>query len=279
MMRHIRKVRQAGRRRFGRRAFSLLEVMIASAILVVTMAVVVRIQTQSVTGALRAQKVVVGTNLAQEKMGEVLLLIEMEGIGTQDIYERGDFDDFGDEQRLDFGDELEDYHWEYWVEEIEFALSSDVMGFLGGMGGEDDAGGGAGGPMGAMAGADAGATEAMMSQLGLGQDQLTEQLGNFIRRVRIRVYWGEESEAEERGREVVITTHIISPEGAFRQMGGDPNNPGGNGAPGGPGGMPGAGAGGRGGRPSAPGVPSGIGGFGGGGIGSGMGGGNAGGRR
>ena len=235
----IRTLRRAGRRRLGRVGFSLLEVMIASAILVATMAVIVRIQTQSVSGVARAQKIVVATDLCQEKLGEVMLLIEREGIGTADIYERGDFDDFGQDQRLDFDNALEDYRWEYWVEEIDFALNGDLFSMFA-PGGDDDAGGGGGAGMGAMAGADPAQQEAMMQQFGLGPDQLTENLGNFIRRVRVRVYWGDESKAEEKGREVIITTHIISPQGAFRQMGGDPNNP--NAGAGGPmGGVPGGG--------------------------------------
>lgn len=234
MMRAIRHaitgVRRQGRRRLGRGAFSLLEVMIATAILVTTIAIIVRIQATSVSGVIRAQKIIVATDLAQEKLGEALLKIELEGIGTQDIYENGDFDDFGDDQRLDFGDELDDFHWQYWVEEVEFALSPDVMGFMGGMGGDDAAGGGGVGGVAGAAGGDA--QQAMMDQLGLGGDQMSEQLAQFIRRVRVRVWWGEDSkDAEEKGTEVVITTHIISPEGAFRQLGGDPNNPNGNGPP------------------------------------------------
>ena len=220
------------------------------------------------------------TGLRVTWLGHSTMLIELEGVGTQDIYDNGDFDDFGDDQRLDFGDTLEDYHWEYWVEEVEFALSADVMGFMGDMMGGDDGsgavpGGGAGGAGGAMAGADPGVQEALMSQLGLGQDQLTDQLGQFIRRVRVRVWWGDDSkEAEERGREIVLTTHIISPEGAFSTMGGDLANPGGVGGAGGAGaagGLPGGGL---------PGGAGGLGFPGGGAIGGGFGGGgNAGGGR
>lgn len=199
-------------RRRLRRAFTLLEVMIAAGILVMTLAITARIQAAAVHGALRAERVVTGTDLAQEKISEVLILIETEGVGTADIHERGDFDQLGDEARLDYGDALDDYHWEYWVEEIEFAISSDAMA-MAGMGGDDSEGLGQGV-------AESGMADQAMAALGFGPDQLSDQLGQYIRRVRVRVYWGDDDEAEEKGREVIITTHIISPTGAFQQLGG-----------------------------------------------------------
>lgn len=197
--------------------------MIATAILVTSMTLLVRIQAGAVQGALKAERIVVATDLAQEKMGEVLLLIEAEGLGTQDIDERGNFGDYGDDADIDFGRKLDDYRWEYWVEEVELALNGDLMSMFGG---EDSPLGGTGGDdaLGA-AGSNNDGTADLMNQFGLGPDQLSEQLGQFVRRVRVRVYWGESKEAEERGREVVITTHIISATGAFQTAGGDPNNP------------------------------------------------------
>jgi prepilin-type N-terminal cleavage/methylation domain-containing protein len=210
-----------------RQGFSLLEVMIAAAILLTAITVVVRIQATVITGVSRADKIVVATDLAREKMTEALLLIEAEGLGTGDISARGDFRDFGDDARVDFGRALEAYRWEYHVEEIEFQLNADLFAMMGG----DAASGGA--PAGPSMGGQ-GMAEQMMNQMGLGGDQLSNQLSQFVRRVRVRVYWGESRRSEEQGREVVLTTHIISPGGAFRQMGG-----GAGGAPGGmgPGGM------------------------------------------
>jgi len=210
-----------------RRGFNLLEVIIASAILVMTITVIARVQYEAVVAAQRANELALGTQLAQEKLAEVQLLIETEGIGTADIAERGDFGNFGDDSRLDFRRALDDYRWEYYVEEIDMALSGDVMGMMAGMlggdeGGEGAIGGGAGGAV------DPDMQAQMMSQLGLGPDQLTEQMGQFVRRVRVRVYWGEEKDAEERGRQVVLTTHIISPTGAFQQAGGNPLDVGNN---------------------------------------------------
>lgn len=213
-MKHLRRHRRLG--------FNLIEVMIATAILVASLSIIVTIQVGAVRNVQRAKDLVVATDLAQQKMAEAMMTIELEGVGSQDVYEHGDFDDFGDDQRLEFGNALDKYHWQYWVEEIDFALSSDVAGFLGGMGGED----GEGGLPGMAAGSANDGAEDMMNQLGFGGDQLSDQLGQFVRRVRVRVWWGEDDkDAEERGQEVVLTTHIISPEGAFLQMGGDPNNP------------------------------------------------------
>jgi len=234
-----------------RKGFSLLEVIIASAILVMTLAVVTKIQYQAMLYSQRASALTLGTQLAQEKLAEVQILIETEGIGTADITERGDFRGFGEDAGLEFGRSLDDYRWEYHVEEIDMALSGDVMGMMGGMlGGEDD--NGASAAAGSAGGQQAGAE--MLNQFGLGPDQMSEQLGQFVRRVRVRVYWGEENKAEEEGQEVILTTHIISPSGAFQQLGGGAAGPGGpgggipgqGGGPGGIGGAPGGGFGGRG---------------------------------
>jgi prepilin-type N-terminal cleavage/methylation domain-containing protein len=214
----LRLSRRARRRRSG---FTLLEVMIAAGILVVSLTLVVQIQAGAVQGALKAERLVVATDLAQEKIGEVLLLIEAEGVGTADVHERGDFRDYGDEADLEFGDRLDDFEYEYWIEEVELALSGDLMSMFGGMGEDGAAGGDA---LGAAGSSNENSAD-LMAQFGFGPEQISEQLGQFVRRIRVRVYWGEESEAAERGREVVITTHIISPTGAFRSLGGDPNNP------------------------------------------------------
>jgi hypothetical protein len=44
---------------------------------------------------------------------------------------------------------------------------------------------------------------------------IAEFLGPYVREVRVRVWWGEDSESsEEDGSEVVLTTHVINPGGA-----------------------------------------------------------------
>ena len=110
-----------------RRGFSLLEVMVALAILVVTVAVLVETQGSAAKITRDAERVITATDLANAKMNETLLFVEEEGFTNNDISESGDFDEFGDEAfDLAFGKELSEYHWEYWVSEIDLALAGDL---------------------------------------------------------------------------------------------------------------------------------------------------------
>ena len=197
--------------RRSRRGYNLLEVMFASVILLVTLATVARIQVNALRNSSEAERTVVGTLLAQEKMAEVKLLIEAEGLVSDDVHERGDFDGYGDEADLEFGDDLDDFQWEYEVVEVDFAISGDLFAMMGGM--DDSSGDGSGDP--------ATMAETAMSAMGITDDLITETLGQFIREVRVRVYWGDDVEdSEKTGRIAEIVTHVISPKGAFQSFGG-----------------------------------------------------------
>ena len=195
--------------------------MISAAIIVVALSIMVNIQAGAVRASMRAEKLIVATNLAQEKMATVKMSIECAGMPTQDQYESGDFDRFGDGADLDY--ELDDYRWEYWVEEIDFQLGGDLMGMLGG---EDEEAGGS-------SMQDAAMESGALGALGISNDMLSDTLNKYIRRVRVRVYWGEERDAEEQGRQVVLTTHMVSPRGAYQTFDpqGDAEAAAGGGAP------------------------------------------------
>ncbi len=136
-------------------------------------------------------------------------MVEEDGFQLGDISESGDFSDLGDEAMdLEFGQELEEYHWEWWVSEIDFELAADLVGAAGdlqssgvlGGGGEAAAPAGGGG-LGALGGL-------------VSSDMMTSMISPYIREVRVRVWWGEDSDvAEEEGSEVVIVGHVINPSG------------------------------------------------------------------
>lgn len=195
-------------RQRSRRGFSLLEVMVALAILVVSMVILVETQSSAVIMTVEAERMITATDLANAKLTEALLLVEEEGFAPSDVYEDGDFDEFGDDVLdRELGDALEEYHWEFAISEVDLEMVGDIATMAGevqsAMGGEE------GGNEAAGSGADA------MGAIGLGPEQLTEMIAPHIREVRVRVYWGDDSElAEEEGREVVIVTHVIDPAGA-----------------------------------------------------------------
>ncbi|MEO0604730.1 MAG: prepilin-type N-terminal cleavage/methylation domain-containing protein [Myxococcota bacterium] len=208
-----------------RRGFSLLEVMIALSILTISLVILIQTQSMAMVLTQEAEMRMTATDLAQQKMAEALLTIESEGFQVRDVYERGDFDDFGgDGLALDVGDQLEGFEWEYSIREVDITIigeaaeSADEIsgdqgdeggGGLGALLGGDDGGGGGG-----LGGANELLTGALAG-LGLGSGNLAEMLGPFVREVRVRVWWGGRlDEAEEAGNEVVLTTHVFDPTGA-----------------------------------------------------------------
>lgn len=190
----------------SRRGFTLMEVMLAIAILVMSLAILVRSQATAALMTEEAEKIIVATQLAQEKLAEVQFVVENEGFQDQDIYEEGEFDDFGDEAVDVEFKALEEFHYEYLVTEIDLTDMGDLVGNMQSM-----LGGAAGaGADGGQAAAAAGAAPA----LPFSPELIGEMLNPFIREVKVRVWWGEESEeAEELGNEVLITTHMVNPHG------------------------------------------------------------------
>jgi hypothetical protein len=183
--------------------------MVALAILTVSMILLTQTQASAVFLTNEAERVIVGTDLARLKLSEALLEVEKDGFQQSDVYESGEFDALGDELLdVEFGKNLEDYHWEYLVSEVDIEMLGDLASAaqsLPGAGGEDE-GAGAGG---------AGSPLDSLGALGIGPEMIAEFLGPYVREVRVRVWWGKDSESsEEDGAEVVLTTHIINPGGA-----------------------------------------------------------------
>lgn len=210
--------------RFGRRGFSLLEVMIALMILVVCVVILVDSQATSAVMTFEAQRLIVATNLAQEKTSEAMMRVEKEGFTDSDKCDSGDFSSFGDDELdLEFGDELDAYHWEYCISEINVALAGDIVGMAQGLAGS---GAIAGSPLPADAAGGGGLPAGMdLSMFGLSPEVMSEMLSRYIREVRVRVWYGETSkESKETGDEVIIVTHAINSTGAVQQM---KDNPGG----------------------------------------------------
>lgn len=201
-----------------RRGFTLLEVMISVSIL--ALALIVLIQTQGMAALMteEADHILVATQLANEKLTEVRVLVEQEGFQTSDVHEEGDFDDFGDEAlNIEF-EALDDYHWEYLVTEVDLDLAGDLAGSMNNL---MDTVAPPGAPEGSAAAA--GAAIPDLGAYGISEDTLIQMLQPFLREVRVRVWWGDDlEEAEEIGNEVVITTHVINPRPSIIPQGQPP---------------------------------------------------------
>jgi prepilin-type N-terminal cleavage/methylation domain-containing protein len=208
---------RAPARRGPRRGFTLLEVVIALGILAVGMTVLLQTQATAVVMTSEADKVRVGTLLAQEKMAECQLLVEKNGFSSDDVEDDGDFQDYGAEDfRADVGDidmegALDDYRWAYTIRQIELTMPDDLTGTATdlinqGYLGED-----------VKSSYEASETDEEsldLSDMGLSSDMVTDQLSNYIREVRVMVWWSDEQDEEGNYLDSVeLVTHIINPSG------------------------------------------------------------------
>ena len=196
-----------------RRGFSLLEVMVALAILVVSLAILLETQASSAIVTRESERVITASDLAYAKLNEAILYVEEEGFQQTQVVESGDFDDFGDDATsMDIRDELEDYHWEYTVSEIDLAFAGDLAGMAGDLQGSGVLGDAPEGAPSLATMGEGGANP--LEGLGMSPDMISEMLTPYIREVRVRVWWGKDSAtAEKRGDEVIVVTHLSNPSG------------------------------------------------------------------
>lgn len=98
--------------RIGQNGFTLLEVMIAVAILAVSLLALMNFQSHSLLASARAQKIEIATLLARQKMGELLLDIE-QGIP------KGEFPDEKEESGTFEEAQYPDFFWQLKIKKVE----------------------------------------------------------------------------------------------------------------------------------------------------------------
>lgn len=192
------------------RGFSLIEITIALSILVLALSILVENQGFAAFMTRDAEKIRIATMLAEEKMVEAQLYLELEGWKNTDINEDGDFDDLGGEEfrgsgnNLDLDQDFDEYQWAYTIRTIELNMPADMGGMMNDMMGEGYYG-------------DQSQNEAVqdnqmdLGDLGVSSDMITDYLSDYIREVRVIVWW--EEDFEETGDYVELLTHVVNPSG------------------------------------------------------------------
>lgn len=203
-------LRESRRRRSG---FTLLEVVIALAILGVAMYVLVSTQATAVIQTVESRKMLTGSYLAQQMMTEALLRLEQEGFTTADVEEEGDFsnwtEDMGLPDDVEVGDSFDGYQWAYAIRKIDVQLG-DVAGAedqlsAAGLGPSDD-------QQSAASGTEQGRD---LGDMGVQPDMISEMLGPYIREVRVVVWWGDVEPDPDKACEdcIELVTHVANPSG------------------------------------------------------------------
>lgn len=203
-----------------RAGFTLLEVVIALAILAVSLLVLVDAQSGSVLTTVEAQKMLTGTWLAQEKMTEASLRVEKDGFTSSDVDEEGDFADLGSDGGLgdgvDFGNDFAEYKWAYTIRKVDIQLgdiggAADQLAQSGyGMTEEEKA---------AQEQGNEAPEQRDLGDLGVQPDMISEMLRPYIREVRVVVWWSEDDPDLEEGCEecVELVTHLVNPSGVEQE--------------------------------------------------------------
>jgi general secretion pathway protein I len=225
-----------------KRAFSLLEMMVAIALLSMGLVLLLQVQARSIQLAQDAREMTVATMLARGKLLDCQTDLLKKGFSVGDYDEEGNFDDEG----------YSTFFWEChgYKPDMPVADAGDVTEAFGGAGAGDTA----------AAAQDQGA-DLGMQFLAPVLSQMSNILGDSIRELVVIVRWGEGNDIKE----MSVTTHVIDKTAvntiaamigqqseALRGLtGGGSGAPGGKEAGGEPGSRPGAGP------PGAPpGLPS-----------------------
>ena len=149
--------------------FSLLEVMIAVAILAISLLAIFNLQSTSLMGSARSQKISIATQLAREKMARTLIDLDAGMV-------KGEFPDEKEDSGTFEEEKFPDYTWKVLVKKVEIPEppaqegTSDVMGQV--------------------------------------FEMVSKQLSESSREVKLTVGWVEE-ESDEGETGIVLTTHIV----------------------------------------------------------------------
>lgn len=157
----------------SRGGFTLLEVMIALAILAVSLLILVSAQGSAANMSAQADRILIGSMLARQKLSETVLLLEKDGFSEQEeLEEDGDFEESAPGAYPEF-------RWRTRIRKVEVEDISRVL----------DGAQSAGADMGESEGAEA--PEMDNSAMGGVMDTISQTLAERVREVTVRVEWAE----------------------------------------------------------------------------------------
>lgn len=156
-------------RRARMRGFTLIEVLIALAILGISLSILLSAQSSSMAAAGRSRDVTIGTLLARSKMIDIEKKLADEGFPSDSVDEDGDFGDEG----------FKEVKWKYKVSAVELDISL-ISNLCEGFNADQEKSSSTVSPMGSTC-------DSMTSALGGSLSQLTSAIGQSMRLVDLTV--------------------------------------------------------------------------------------------
>jgi prepilin-type N-terminal cleavage/methylation domain-containing protein len=196
----------------NRRGFTLLEIVIALAILGVSLYVLVDAEATSTWMTQDARQMAVANGLAEKAMAEIQLYIEQYGFDEDSVEDYGSFEEFGEDgtwgEGVSFGGQFDAFSYAYVIRKVELSLgdSTDAiseMAHTSSSGGDDES-------------STSSAFDNVESSSGdltslVSGDALSEMLDPYVREVRVVVWWGNEPEDYETCDNCIqLVTHVVN---------------------------------------------------------------------
>lgn len=170
-----------GRRAVKNNGFTLVEIMIAIAILSIGLLSIYTAQGNSLRASGTAERIQTAAMLARQIMTEKMIEVDKK-------LKKGAFPDDKEEETGEFEAPFEDYRWEYSVRKVEIPIGT----------------GGGGGGDAAEVGEGEAANQAPESAQNSLAQMVKKKLSDTVREINVRIIWEELGEEQS----IKVTTHV-----------------------------------------------------------------------
>lgn len=161
-------------RKLNRKGFSLLEVLVAVAIMASAFTILLTGQGASFLASERGEMLTMATNLARQKMTELEMEIEAD-------LAKNKFPSEDEEKNGSFDEPFENFRWVTTVKKVEIPLAQ------GAGEGEEEQGG----------------------MIGSYMQTVMEQISESVRELQVQIFWGDKDTPIEDQPKMVLTTHTV----------------------------------------------------------------------
>ncbi len=180
----------------SQRGFTLLECMIALALIATALVIVIESQAFAINMEEKANRINTASMLASDIMVDLELRMMKEGFGELEVRETGTFND----QR--YADAYPAWRWEYEVEKVELEVPNlpNLMNMV----------------QGEVADGEAPPNElAALESMGIDLSFFGEYMGNFLREARVRICYpdGYDKFGDIMENCLEVSTHLVNPTG------------------------------------------------------------------